>query len=242
MPQLLPSSDFLKYIATHREPQENSTRLPSLAALSNELGLSVSTLREQMEVARAMGLVEARPRTGLRTLPYSFTPAVRQSLSFAIALDRAYFDSFADLRKHVEITYWHEAVVRLLPVDHVALKTLVIQAWQKLRGEPIEIPQGEHRELHLLVYRRLNNSFVMGLLEAYWDAYEAVGLNVYTDYAYLQNVWKYHQIMVDSICSGDFATGYHALLEHTDLLFHRSASVSVSPDPNLLTPFPIPKE
>jgi DNA-binding FadR family transcriptional regulator len=183
-----------------------------------------------MEVARAMGLVEARPRTGLRALPYSFTPSVRQSLFYAISLNRSYFDNFADLRKHIETTYWYEAVARLTPIDHDELKLLVAQAWCKLRGEPIEIPQKEHRELHLLVYRRLNNIYVMGILEAYWDAYETVGLNVYTDYTYLQNVWHYHQIMVEAICSGDYDAGYQALLEHTDLIFHRSAPSS---DPNV---------
>jgi hypothetical protein len=76
-------------------------------------------------------------------------------------------------------------------------------------------------EMHLLIYRRLDNPFVLGLLEAYWDAYEAVGLNLYTDYFYLEEVWGYHQRMVDGIISGDLEAGYQALLEHTDLLHHR---------------------
>lgn len=54
--------------------------------------------------------------------------------------------------------------------------------------------------------------------------YEAVGLNVYADYKYLQQVWHYHQDMVDAIAAGDYDRGYAALVEHKDLLYHRPVS------------------
>jgi DNA-binding FadR family transcriptional regulator len=75
--------------------------------------------------------------------------------------------------------------------------------------------------LHLGVFRRLENPFVLGILEAYWDAYEEIGLNLYADYDYLQEVWQYHQKMVAAICAGDIDAGYDALIEHTDMLYHR---------------------
>ena len=45
--------------------------------------------------------------------------------------------------------------------------------------------------------------FVKGLLEAYWEAYEAVGLSLFSDYYYLREVWTYHQGIVDAILAGD---------------------------------------
>jgi len=208
-------SEFLQYLASHEQAEQS---LPALTALSQELGVSVASLREQLEVARALGLVEVRPRTGIRRQPYSFSPAVRQSLQYALALDKNNFIAFADLRRHVETAYWHEAVQLLTPEDHNALKVLVARAWEKLRGAPIEIPHLEHRELHLTIYHRLNNPFVSGLLQAYWDAYETVGLNVFTDYHYLTEVWTYHQKMVDAICENEVEAGYTALTEHSDLI------------------------
>nr|MBI2904473.1 FCD domain-containing protein [Chloroflexota bacterium] len=76
--------------------------------------------------------------------------------------------------------------------------------------------------------RRLNNPFVQGLLEAYWEAYEAVELNLYSDYQYLREVWDYHQRMVDSILSGQVEQGRALLIEHANLLRHR---VVVKRDP-----------
>ena len=53
------------------------------------------------------------------------------------------------------------------------------------------------------------------------DAYEAVGLNVYTDLSYLQMVWTYHEDMVRAITSGDLDAGYRVVVEHAGLLQDR---------------------
>jgi len=212
-------SEFLRYLA--QNGTENGG-IPTLSHLSRELGVSISSLREQLEVARALGLVEVRPRTGIRRLLYSFTPSVRQSLGYAIRIDRGYFQKYSQLRNHIESAYWFEAVSYLIAEDKTKLRELVASAREKLNGSPIQIPHDEHRQLHMLIYGRLDNPFVTGLLEAYWDAYEAVGLNVFTGgLTYLEKVWGYHSQMVEAICMGEFEAGYNALIQHTDLLYQR---------------------
>jgi DNA-binding FadR family transcriptional regulator len=212
-------SEFLRYLALHPEAENN---LPTLSDLSRELGISVAGLREQLEVARALGLVDVRPRTGTKRLPYSFTPAIKQSLTYALTLSQAYFRSYASLRTHIENAYWDEAVELLTEEDKNELQGIVATAFDKLHGEPIQVPHEEHRRLHLLIYSRLDNPFVMGVLEAYWDAYEAVGMNMYTGSVdYLETVWGYHKTMVQSICDGNYAMGRKALVKHMDLFAAR---------------------
>ena len=211
------TSEFLEYLASRHHNGDNE-RVPPLSELSKELGVSVSVLREQLEAAQMLGLVEARPRTGIRRLPYSFFPAANQSLAFALRLDPHYFLEFADLRKRLEASYWDQAVSALTPQDHEELQALVQRAWDKLRGQPVRIPHEEHRRLHLCIFRRLENPFVQGLLEAYWEAYEAVGLSVFADYEYLHQVWVYHEKMVAAICAGDFQQGYQLLVAHAELI------------------------
>ncbi len=214
-------SEFLSYLAAHPEADDG---LPSLMELSHELGISVAGLREQLEVARSLGFVEVRPRTGTRRRPFSFAPAVAQALGYALALDHNHFDQFAQLRNHVEIAYWDEAVRKLTPEDKADLQALVTRALAKLHGNRVQVPHEEHRKLHLLIYRQLDNPFVTGILEAYWDAYEAVGLNMYAgSIDYLLEVWQYHARMVDCICSGDYAAGREALVKHIELLSQRPA-------------------
>jgi DNA-binding FadR family transcriptional regulator len=213
-------SEFLRYLAAHDEAESG---LPTLNDLSRELGIGVAALREQLEVARALGLVEVKPRMGTRRREYSFTPAIRQSLGYALALNNEHFRKYAELRNHVEAAFWHQAVRKLTEEDKQELQSLVARAWEKLRGTPVQVPHEEHCLLHLKIFSRLENPFVTGILEAYWEAYEAVGLNVFAGgYEYLQEVWQYHQSMVEAVCKGDFEAGYEALVTHTDLLYQRA--------------------
>jgi DNA-binding FadR family transcriptional regulator len=183
------------------------------------MGVSVAALREQVEVAKALGFIDVRPRTGIRRLPYSFFPAAWQSLSYAIETDPACFKAFAELRDQIERAYWHRAVESLQAEDYDELDGLVQRAWEKLHGTPVQIPYDEHRHLHLAIFQRLKNPFVLGLLEAFWQAYQAVGLSVYSDYQHLTEVWNYHQRMVEAIRQGDVETGFQLLVAHQDLLF-----------------------
>ncbi len=209
-------AEFLRYLLAH--DCQPGTRLPSLDEISAEVGISVSKLREQLEVARMLGLVEASPRRGIRCLPYDFLPAVRLSLLVALALDRNAFRSFAALRIHLETAFWDEAVALLTPEDIARLNELVNRAQAKLTFDRIQIPYPEHRQFHLTIFSRLANPFVFGLLAAYWDAYEAVELNTYADYAYLQEVWSYHERIARAIEAGDFAAGKDLLIQHMRLI------------------------
>ncbi len=212
-------SPFLKYLASRFGDGE---RLPSLSAISRELGISVATLREQLEVARALGLVEVKPKTGMRRLEYTFKPAVVNSLNYAVLVDAQNFTRFAELRNHIETAYWYQAVALLTEDDICELRSLLNRADEKLQAFPPQIPHVEHRELHLSIYKRLANPFVSGILEAYWDLYEAIGLALYTDINYLKNVWKFHRSMVEAIGAGQAEKGYQALIEHADLILFRS--------------------
>jgi len=214
------NSEFLKYLITHCDA--GNDRVPSLKELSQKLGVSIASLREQMEVARVLGVVEVKPKTGIRRVPYKFQPAVRQSLSYAIAEDSDNFRLYSDLRSHLEAAYWMQAVKLLTADDLENLQTLIDQAKKKLKDQPVQIPHAEHRELHMTIYRHLENPFVLGLLEVYWELYEAVGLAVYTDLSYLEEVWDYHQKMIDSIRNKEYDAGYQNMLAHMNMLYRRA--------------------
>jgi DNA-binding FadR family transcriptional regulator len=223
-------SEFLRFLTDQNF--EAGQRLPASETLAKKLGISTSKLREQLEVARSLGLIEVRPKTGIRTMDYSFRAGLQTSLGVALKIDPMYFDAFGDLRNRLETAYWYEAVQLLHPEDITDLQDLVERAWRKLRGKPIQIPHEEHRNLHLTIFSRIENPFVVGLLGAYWDAYETVGLNIFADFAYLERVWNYHQQMVDAIVARDFDAGYQALVEHMQILHdremtHRSPSTKV---------------
>jgi DNA-binding FadR family transcriptional regulator len=209
-------SDFLKYlIDNHVEPGD---RVPTLSEMSTELGISVGKLREQMEVARALGFVSVRTRKGIQREPFDFKPAALISLLFSLGTRETQFNQFSELRQAVEKSMWYEAVTHLTLRNKQELHEIVNQAWQKLRSRPVHVPNGEHRQFHLKIFSHLENPFVQGLLEAYWDAYEASELTRFVDYQYWVDVWTYHERIVDALEKNDFDEGLTLLTEHFCLL------------------------
>jgi DNA-binding FadR family transcriptional regulator len=220
-------SDLIHYIVErHLQPGD---QLPPLDKLSCELKISTGKLREQLEVARVMGFVEVKPRTGIRVAEFSFFPAIRFSLLYALAGERKHFDAFSELRNHIEFAFFHEAVSLLTNEDCAHLRQLVERAWARLEGNPIRIPHPEHRDLHLTIFKRLDNPFVKGVLEAYWDAYESEGFSLFSDYDYLHEVWTYHEGIVNAIINGDVDEAYRLLVQHTKLLQKRPKARSRAP-------------
>ncbi|MBK8988018.1 MAG: FadR family transcriptional regulator [Chloroflexi bacterium] len=209
-------SDFIKYLIDHHV--EPGDRLPTLNQVGDELGISMGKLREQLEVARTLGFVSVKTRKGIQREPFDFAPAVLTALLFSLGTGEAQFAQFSALRQAIETHMWHEAVVRLTPEDKAAMRRLVEQAWGKLRGQPVHVPNGEHRQFHLKTYRHLDNPFVQGLLSAYWDAYEASELTRFANYQYWLDVWTYHERIVDALDTNDFDQGLVLLTEHFGLL------------------------
>lgn len=209
-------SDFLKYLIEHHVNPGN--KLPPLSDIGDEMGVSVGKLREELAVARGMGVVSVRPRLGIQREPFNFSDAVLPAVLFSLATGETTFVQLSRLRQMIEVSFWDEAVVLLTPEDKAQLGQLVAQAWSKLRGEPIHIPNGEHRQLHLTIFSRLENPFVQGLLEAYWDAYDASELTRFMRYRYWVEVWTYHERIVEALCRNDTECGRQLLNEHFSLL------------------------
>jgi DNA-binding FadR family transcriptional regulator len=205
-------------------------KLPTLEQVSAELGVSVAKAREELGVARALGAVEVKPGSGIRVEPYRFAPAASLSALYAIGQDGWRFDRLRDVRNALELAFWDQAVGALTPVDVASLGNLIDAARRRLAQTPIQIPTREHRLFHLTIFSRLDNPFVTGLLEAYWDAYEAFGMDLYADLAYHRGVWEYHERMVESITAGDADSGRRLLLDHMKLLRHHEPAEAVEPD------------
>lgn len=195
--------------------------IPSIQKISSDLGISTACLREQMELAKNLGIIKAQPRRGIEILPYQFKPAVEKSLYYAISLDQKYFHQFSEIRNHLEQAYFIESARSLDQNSINELKTYVNQAQAKLEGFPVQIPHQEHRNYHLSIFKPTNNVFLIGFLESYWDMYEQAGLDLYNNLEYLIIVWDYHQRIIEAIELGDFDSASKLLTAHMELIDKR---------------------
>jgi DNA-binding GntR family transcriptional regulator len=162
-----------------------------------------------------------RPGDGTYVCPIDFYAAIRPLILYSIACDRQYFDHFYAVRARLEVMFWEEAVQELGEAECAALEDILTRANKKLNGTPVEIPHSEHRDFHVLVYSKLDNAVAQGLLKAYWDAYEAIGLHRYFDLSYYQRMWASHTGMVQAIKAGEYGSGKQILVQHFTLLEDR---------------------
>ena len=217
-------SEVLQYIVKERlqtKDGEELNKLPSLGDLAAQMRVSRGKLREELIAAQAFGVVEMRPGDGTYVRPFDFYAPVRTMVLYGIAGDKRSFDAYYRLRAQIEICFWTEAVRALTEEDHARLYQILEAAEARLGSKPVEIPHEEHRELHLTMYSRLENPFVLGLIAAYWDAYEAVGLHRYYDLSYFTRMWDWHREMVDAIVAGQYEQSKEILIRHFTLLEDR---------------------
>jgi DNA-binding FadR family transcriptional regulator len=212
-------SELLHFLASI--PEDGERRIPPLSELSKQLRISVASLREQLEAARLLGIVEIKPKAGIHKSAYSLRPALTASLTYAVETNSTLFNHLSNLRKHLEAAYFIEAVQLLSTSDIDYLSSLIKKAQIKIRSIPPQLPNVEHRELHLGIYKRLNNPFVISILEVYWDIYKSTGLEIYTEVTYIDRVWQYHQRIIDAVRQGNLNLGQQILIEHMDLISQR---------------------
>ena len=97
--------------------------------------------------------------------PFDFYTSIRTLVLYSTACDWRNFDHLYKLRVQLEIGFWEEAVSGLGNEDKQELLQILERAEAKLKGKLVEIPHREHRNFHLLIYSRLDNTFTQGLLK-----------------------------------------------------------------------------
>ncbi len=195
--------------------------LPTIQDISKSMDASVAKTRESLEVARALGAVEVKPGRGTRVAAYRFAPAAVMSTLYAIGLDAEHFEHLSEVRNVLEAYFWDQAVSHLSHDELATLRRLIRSARERLAREPIQVPADEHRRFHLGLFAKLDNPFVIGVLEAFWEAYDTFGFNMYADLNYHREVWDYHEQMLDAVEAGDIEGSRRLLIDHMNLLRHR---------------------
>jgi GntR family transcriptional repressor for pyruvate dehydrogenase complex len=217
----LPYSILQYFVDEQHEARGQEIKLPPMDDLAQTLGVSRGKLREELIAVQAYGIVEMRPGDGTYVRPFDFYPATKTLALYAIECDRKHFDHLYEVRIHLELAFWERAVHGLTQEDMAKLQHILERAEKKLKGTPVEIPHDEHREFHMTVFSELDNEFAQGILRAYWDAYEAVGLHRYFDLSYYESMWDSHRKMVEAILEGRYEDGKDVLAHHFTLLQDR---------------------
>ncbi|HHV05879.1 MAG TPA: FadR family transcriptional regulator [Anaerolineaceae bacterium] len=199
---------LLEYLA---KASKNGDDIPSIAELSQILGVSIANVREQLEVARQLGFVEVRPRTGIQQRAFSMVPLIRLGMRYGIHSEPKILDDYIDMRKHLELVYWDPAfkVINDNQIDY--MQFLVDVAFRKLQRKPAIIPHEEQSEFHLTIFRPLGNKLLINFLEAYWDLETTNSVRFFMDLDDMLSIWSRRQVLVDALREKNAIKGKKAL-------------------------------
>ena len=193
-----------------REGIEPGGRLPTEHALARRFRVSRPLVREALQALRALGIVESKPRVGLRVLPF------RPEAQFDALIPRIRTEEeraeLYELRCLLEPAVLRLAARRARPADLDALERPLLKPLPRGRAA---IREGLARDVafHEGLWRLAGNRFVIGLkglLVRYFAALERGPV----DEIAMRRTNRQHRAVVRALKAGDVPRAERALVEN----------------------------
>jgi len=184
--------------------------VPSEAMLADRLAASRQAVRESLRALEALGVVDAHQ--GARRRLRGFDPSI-----FGRQLGLTTLPTLENLQELLEIRRILESA--FLPAALLALDAATLAEMRALadamreaadRGQPF---LDEDETFHALMYKRLGNLTLSGMLGAFWQFFKTGSQEVTTG-EHLQHTADMHALIVDALESGDADLAVHRLDAH----------------------------
>ena len=147
-------------------------RLPPEAVLAAELEVSRPSLREATRSLQTLGVIEARPGSGLFVAEFSFRPVIEQ-LPYGLAHSGRALDEILIAREAMESGLM-PAVARMDAHDELARCADLAERMTELENRGESFAELD-RDFHLSLYQTLGNPLVENLIELFWELFSRLG-------------------------------------------------------------------
>ncbi len=189
--------------------------MPSETELMRTLGISRGSLREAMKALQTLGVIETRHGHGTYVGRFSLDHLV-DGLTFRIRSERDQslhaVRELLELREILESSLVARVARRLSDDDFLTLNDLVSQ--MEARGARGEMFSYEDRAFHRALYRPLNNTLVVQLLEAFWDIFYVVRVELPGTAPHPELTARHHRQILEALMAGDAVAASTAMTEH----------------------------
>lgn len=139
--------------------------LPPEGMLAEDLGISRPSLREAVKSLESLGILESRHGEGIYVKAFSFD-AILENLPYSMVADDAQVTDLLYVRTYLELGAIPSVVRNIRPEHIEKLRTLAETMLSKaLSGETFF---DEDRAFHAEMYRCLDNSFLLSMIDLFW--------------------------------------------------------------------------
>lgn len=220
--------EYIKgYIISHH--LKRGDPLPSEGEIANQLTASRNAIREAVKTLQALGIVETRHGQGTFVGDFSLNALVA-GLTFRIRM--AANQDLRTVRELLEIRQMLECglIARLtdfVTKTHLAELRTLVDKMEEL-AERGEIFLEEDRAFHELLYRPLDNSLVIQLLQAFWEIYHIVEPELPLEKKLPDGTVMGHRRIIEALEVGDKNAATTAMIAHFDGIKKRIAGLQPS--------------
>ena len=173
--------------------------LPPESQLAEDLGVGRSSVREAMKWLQSLGIVEVRRGEGFVVREWNLDP-VLETLSYGIRFNKSAFAELLQIRLWLESATVSDVVHQISPQDIDELDA-IMQEWSA-RFDTQKAWADLDERFHDVLYRTLDNTTFINLLNTFWRAFETVEETL-TGGANIQEEYRAHHAIFEAIKAHD---------------------------------------
>jgi len=151
------------YIIEHR--LKAGDPLPPETELAQQLNISRNSVREAVKALEALGILEARPGTGLFVRDFSFDP-ILDNLAYGMLFDLKPLIDVLEVRFHLEYSMVEKVIQKVTPEQVQRLRAMLDQ--MRVAAEQGYYSAEADRAFHRHLYDHINNYILWRILDVFW--------------------------------------------------------------------------
>jgi len=139
--------------------------LPSEGELATQLDISRNSVREAVKSLEALGILEARPGSGLFVRNFTFD-SILDNLPYGIMFALEQLSNLMEIRFHIEYGMMERVSEELTP-SQLAHLYHVLEQWRVL-AEQGQYSAVDDRLFHQILYENVDNPILLQILDIFW--------------------------------------------------------------------------
>jgi DNA-binding FadR family transcriptional regulator len=145
--------------------------LPPEGELARQFNISRNSVREAVKSLEALGILEARPGSGLFVKQFSFD-SILDNLGYSILFDLKPLEDILEVRSHIEYGMVQRVIQSVTPDQIAALEEILV----RMREAALEqrYSAEDDRAFHQALYSNVENTLVQRIVDIFWMAFHQV--------------------------------------------------------------------
>jgi DNA-binding FadR family transcriptional regulator len=188
--------------------------LPSEGELAQQLDISRNSVREAVKSLEALGILEARPGSGLFVRDFTFD-SILENLPYGIMFAMERLSNIMEIRFHIEYGMMERVNDECTP-EQIAHLHQVLAQWRTL-AEQGQYSASDDRLFHQILYENVDNPVLIQILDVFWVVFRHAQTEAdLPDVRDPLHTFQIHEQLVEAMECRDAARMRELMVEHRE--------------------------